>query len=272
VKVYLGFCLIVYLAQSWFAFPGTMEQGKPATQIHCPGDVEKIQLALTDGTPITAIFGRARRPDHSLYEPSDHRPTILYFYGNASCVAYSEGEFDHFRAMGCNVLIPDLAGYGQSGGKASESNFYATADAAWNYLQHRPNLDGKKIIVVGWSMGAAIAVDLASRKPVAGLATFNAFTDLGAMARRLLPYVPTSLLLSYRFDNLAKISQIHCPMLICNGKLDTLVPPAMSDELTAHAGGPVMRVVIPTADHNGIFDADPEMVWGVVSRFVGKFE
>jgi uncharacterized protein len=218
-----------------------------------------LHLTTTTGIPIAAVFGSAREPN---------RPTILFFYGNAGSVAWSEGEFDHFRKLDCNVLIPDLSGFGASGGKPSESNFYATADAAWDYLQSRPEIDKNKIIVVGWSLGGGIAIDLASRKTVAGLATFNAFTTLPAMARKVLPYIPTGLFLKYKFDNLSKIPQIHCPMFICNGKMDTLVPPEMSDQLAAAAGGPVTRLVIPTADHNTIFTAEPAVLWDAMGKWI----
>ena len=208
------------------------------------------------------------RPDNSEYAPNDHRPTILYFYGNAGSVAYSEGEFDHFRKAGCNVLIPDLAGYGESGGKPSESNFYATADAAWDYLQTRPDVDMKKIVVVGWSMGAGVAFDLATRKPVVGLAVFNAYTSLTKMGRKVMPWFPTSLLLKYRFDNLTKIAAIRCPVFICNGKLDVLVPPEMSDQLAAKATGPMTRLVIESADHNSIFSAEPSVLWEHFDKWI----
>lgn len=270
LSTYVGLCLITYFAQNWLAFPGMMEQGTPQARIQYGGDAQTLHLTTSNGIPIAAVFGVARKPDGSKYLPADDRPTILYFYGNAGAVAWSEGEFDHFRAMGCNVLIPDLSGFGASGGKPSEANFYATADAAWEYLQSRPDVDPKKIIAVGWSMGAGVAIDLASRKPAIGLATFNAFTSLTEMAHLELPYLPTRWLLQYRFDNLSKIAAIHCPMLICNGKLDQLVPPEMSDRLAAAAGGPVTRLVIPEADHNTIFTAQPEIVWSAMSRLVDR--
>jgi len=259
IAVYVALCLIVYFGQNWLIFPGASEQDQPQTRIQYGGDAEVVHLTTAAGIPIAAVFGSTAEP---------HRPTILYFYGNAGSVAYSEGEFDHFRKLGCNVLIPDLSGFGASGGKASETNFYATADAAWDYLQTRPQIDKNKIIVVGWSMGGGVAVDLASRKPVAGLATFNAFTTLPKMARKLMPWMPTDLFLKYRFDNLAKIPQIHCPMFICNAQLDTLVPPKMSDQLAAAAGGPVTRLIIPTADHNSIFSADPQLLWNALGKWI----
>ena len=39
-------------------------------------------------------------------------------------------EFDQFRRLGLNVLIPEYVGYGMSGGKPSETGCRETADAA----------------------------------------------------------------------------------------------------------------------------------------------
>ncbi len=270
VSVYLVMCVIVFFAQDWMAFPGATDQGKAQTRIGYGGDEQIVHFTTGSGIPITAVFGVGRRADGTNHSPADDRPTILYFYGNGGSVAFSQGEFDHFRRAGCNVLIPDLAGYGQSGGKPSESSFYATADACWAYLQTRPEVDMKKIIVVGWSMGAGVAVDLANRKPVLGLATFNAYTSLTAMGRKVMPWFPTSLLLKYRFDNLSKMPTLHCPVFICNGKLDTLVPPEMSDRLAEKAGGPVTRLVIGTADHNTIFSAEPTLLWNRLDQWIDQ--
>jgi len=270
ISVYLVLCIIVFFAQDWMIFPGWYEQGKPETKILFGGDAQVVHFTTSNGIPIAAVFGIARRPDGVLYTAADHRPTVLYFYGNGGSAAYSQGEFDHFRKAGCNVLIPDFPGYGQSGGKPSEKNFYASADAAWSYLQTRPEVDMKKIIVVGWSLGAGAAIDLASREPVMGLATMNAFTSLSAMAQKILPWVPTSLLLKYRFDNLTKIALIHCPVLIVNGKQDVLVPPAMSAALAKNAGGPVTRLVVESADHNTIFSAEPTLIWGAFQRWIDR--
>ena len=264
--VYVLLCLIAFFVQPYMAFPAAAFQGKPETTINFGRRAEVLHLATADGTPVAAVFGAALSPDGSP-GPTD-APTILYFYGNGGSVAWSQGEFDHFRRLGCNVLIPDYLGYGQSGGTATEPHFYATADTAYDYLLHRPGVDPHRIIVAGWSLGGAVAIELAARRPVAGLAVFNAFTTMPAVAHGLLPWLPTSILLRYRFDNLNKVESVHCPVLICNGGMDTLVPAWMSDDLAKTAPGPVTRLTIPTADHNSIFTADPPAVYAAVDRLV----
>ena len=50
------------------------------------------------------------------------------------CLNFARDEFERFRRLGVNVLIPEYVGYGMSGGKPSERGCRGTADAAYEYL------------------------------------------------------------------------------------------------------------------------------------------
>jgi len=270
IIIYLILCITIYFAQNWLIFPASAYQGTPDAKIRPERDSEKLDLTTKQGDHIAALFGAALLPDGTPDPDAPHRPTIIYFYGNGGAIAWSMLEFDHFRRLGANVLVPDFVGFGMSSGKPSEMSLYATADASYDYLLQRNDIDPKKIVAVGWSLGGAVAIDLASRRPIAGLATFNAFTSIREMGRILLPWFPTTPLLKYRFENEKKISTIHCPTFICNGLKDTLVPPVMSDRLGRAAGGPVTRLTIPTADHNSIFTAEPKDLYSSMQIFVDQ--
>ena len=141
VTAYIIVCIAIALGQNWLVFPGASSQGKAETVINFGNSAKVVHFQARSGVPITAVFGSALQANGSADPDAAHRPTILYFYGNAAAVAWSETEFDHFRENGANVLIPDLEGFGQSGGKAAEIGCYQTADAAWEYLQHRRGVD-----------------------------------------------------------------------------------------------------------------------------------
>ncbi len=272
VTIYVGFCCAIYFLQGSIVFPAAKYQGTAQAIIRPERDSELIHLTTRDGDQVAAMFGPALLDNGSIDPEAAHRPTIIYFYGNGGAVAWSFGEFDHFRRLRANVLVPDYVGFGMSSGKPSEEKLYATADAAYDYVTHRPGIDSRKIIPVGWSLGGAVAIDLASRRQVAGLATFNAFTSMREMARQTMPWIPTTLLCKYDFANEKKISRISVPVFICNGMRDTLVPPVMSDRLARAAKGPVARVTIDSADHHTIFIAKPLDLFNAMRKFVNEVD
>lgn len=248
-------------------FPGQATQRRADALLDGSANYELVELRTQSGDRIVAQFGRA------LAEPpagaNAARPTLIYFYGNGSCVAYSQQEFDRFRRLGLNVLIPEYPGYGMSDGRASERNCYEAADAAYDYVSTRKDVASGEIFAAGWSLGGAVAIDLASRRDVRRLVTISAFTTMPAVARSVAPWAPTSLIIRSRFDNLAKLPRISCPILLVHGMRDTLVPHAMSHDLAASVShGSIRRLDLPHSAHNDIFLVEAERLWRELAAFL----
>jgi hypothetical protein len=258
--------------ESRLIFPGASTQGRRDALIRPGGGCELIALRTRDGTGIVAQFGRALEPGGAPAPDPGRRPTLIFFYGNGACAAFMSGEFDHFRRLGLNVLMPEFPGYGMSGGRPSERGFYAAGDAAYDYLQTRADVDPGRILLAGWSMGAAVAIDLASRRRPLALMTVSAFTTHPAVARSLAPWFPASLIIRSRFDNLAKISRVSCPVLIAHGSRDRLVPPAMADQLAAAAKGGATTWRVPGAGHADVFSAADGALWTGFAAFLGRLK
>jgi uncharacterized protein len=253
-------------------FPGSATQGLAAALLPPNADYELIPLQTPDGTRIVAEFGGALRRDGKPAADPARAPTVIFFYGNGTCAAYMAVEFWRFRQMGANIIMPDFPGYGMSGGKPSEKGFYAAADAVYDYLTRRPGIDRDRIVAVGWSMGGAVAIDLASRRRVAALETISTFTSVPAVAHRWLPWLPVTWILRSRFDSLAKISSVTCPIFIAHGTLDGIVPPAMAGQLAAATQGKVGPFMVEGAGHNDVFDTGGEALWAAMRAplFAGK--
>jgi len=269
--LYLTLCVIMFSIQNWMIFPGHATQGQAQAIIHPSPAFELLHLKTADGDSIVAIFGVATDSRDQPLTDSASQPTILFFYGNAMCLADSFGQFQEFRRLGANLMIVEYPGYGMSDGKPSERSLYAAADAAYEHLMHRSDIDVRKIVVAGWSLGGAIAINLAAHHPVAGLATFSAFTNMPDMAHNLMPWLPTSLLVRARFDNEEKIKTIACPIFIAHGTHDTIVPFAMSRRLVAAAKGPVTSVEVDS-DHNDIFDSGGEALDARFGQFLRQIQ
>src|SRR5258706_11334916 len=224
VTVYLGLAIVFYLLQTWMIFPGAATQGKAEARVRPQPDEQLVALETSRGEKISVLFSPALTAKGSPHPDAKHRPTILYFYGNAMTISSCGEELPLFRRLGANVAIAGFVGYGMSTGKPSESGVYATADAAYEYLLTRKDVDAKQIIPVGRSIGGAAAIYLGSRHDVGGVATFRAFTSMVDMGRQVVPWVPTSLLLRHRFGSEAPLPHIKSPLFLAHGTIDNLVP------------------------------------------------
>ncbi len=239
--------------QTSLIFPGQFSRGRPDAHVQPEPGAELVTLRTSAGDRIVALFGTALDNRGQPRDDAATRSTFLYFYGNSSNLKDSLGLFESFRRLGVNVMIPEYLGYGMSEGRAGESGCYATAEAAYCALLSRSDVDPDQIVAAGWSLGGAVAIDLASRHDLAGLVVFSTFTSMAEMARLQYPWLPASWLLRHHFESHRKIARIVAPTWIGHGSMDELIPPSMADRLAAAAGGPVTRVVVPGAGHNDVF-------------------
>ncbi len=189
----------------------------------------------------------------AFHRPPPSSPALLWFYGNGETVAAIWPVVRAFQPPGTALLVLDYPGYGGSGGRATEAALYAAADAAYDALATRPDVDPQRIYVYGRSLGSAVATYTAAHRRVAGLILESPFTNAAAMAQhhyRLLP----RFLLRLSLDNVANIRRVHCPILLFHGDADRLVPTAMGMAVAAAAAGPVKVVLIHGSGHNDTYD------------------
>src|ERR1700678_3629029 len=74
-------------------YPGAATQGRPEAVVPPGADYELIPLRTRDGTAIVAQFGRALGARGEPLADPGMRPTVIFFYGNGACLAYSGEEF-----------------------------------------------------------------------------------------------------------------------------------------------------------------------------------
>ena len=92
------------------------------------------------------------------------------------------------------------------------------------------------MIVLGRSLGAGVAVDLACRRPHRALVLYSPFTSFPDLAQEKCRWLPTRRLVRNRFDNLGKIAGVRAPVFIAHGTADSLVPMHHGERL--HAAAP----------------------------------
>jgi uncharacterized protein len=246
-------------------FPGMSMQGTDAAHYQLPDGGQRLELRAHTGERIEALFCPASPGPGA---DSLHRPTVIYFYGNAQCLATALDQVELLRRCGANVLIADYLGFGLSDGKPSEAGCYAVATALYDHALARRDIDNNRLIAAGWSLGAAVAIDLANRRKIAGLITFSAYTSKRDMARLQFPSI-SPMAIEHPFLNRDKIRNITCPTLIVHGRRDTLVPFSMAEELRATAAGkPITYLPVDDAGHNDLFLIGGKQLETAISTFV----
>jgi len=184
-----------------------------------------------------------------------HAPALLYLHGTRWSLGHHVGRLEQWRALGFSVLAIDYRGFGRSDGELpSEEEIYADAQAAWAHLRLREPDAGRRFIY-GHSLGGAVAIELAMRNPdAAGLIVESTFTSMRDMAERAgYDRTTAGLVLTQRFDSLAKIERVAVPLMLIHGTGDRYVPVEMGKRLYAAAPEPKQLLLVEGAGHRDAF-------------------
>ena len=99
-----------------------------------------------------------------LHENSREHYTYFICHGINHQIEDLSPMIDRFYQDFGNVLIIDYRGFGNSSGKASERGAYIDVQTAFDYLLTLNEIDQRRIIMYGVSMGVALVIQLASEK------------------------------------------------------------------------------------------------------------
>ncbi|MFC1709342.1 alpha/beta hydrolase [Candidatus Omnitrophota bacterium] len=217
-------------------------------------EYEDVFIKTQDGPTINAWFVPAK----------DSRYTILFCHGNGGNISHRVGKIEIFNKLGLNMFIFDYRGYGKSEGGPSEQGIYLDVQAAYNYLVKEKGISEDSIVVYGESLGAAVAVDLASRAKLKAVILEGAFTSAKDMSSEIYPFLPTFILKS-KLDSLSKIKSIPIAKLFIHSSNDEIVPIRLSRKLFDAAGEPKTFKTIGGGHNTCHIDSQKEYVQSIVS-------
>ena len=224
---------------------------------HLPARASALEVVAADGTRLRGwIVKGAVAP----------APAVIYFGGNAEEVSWTVSDARWPREW--TIVAVNYRGYGASEGAPGERELTADALAIYDAVARREDIDPRRIVVFGRSLGSAIAAHLAAERPVAGAVLVSPFDSLAAIGSEHYPWLPVSLLLRHRFDALADAKRNTMPLLAIVGESDSIIPPDRSRALFDAWAGPKTWQVVPRADHNDL-GADGTF-WESVTRFLAE--
>ena len=225
LALYAGVCLLAALLQERLIYlPG----GPPELDPRALGLAhEDVRLRAADGVGL-----------HAWWLPAPAaRGAVLVCHGNAGSIEHRVPLAQSFLGMGLSVLLLDYRGYGRSEGAPGEEGTYLDAVAAHDHLTGERGIPPARLVAFGESLGGAVAIELARRRPLAAVVVESAFTSIPDVGRLHYPWLPVRLLARIRYDNLAKLPGLHVPLLLLHSPHDEIVPFSHAERLAAARPG-----------------------------------
>jgi fermentation-respiration switch protein FrsA (DUF1100 family) len=222
---------------------------------HLPVEAKPLEIVATDGTRLRGWIRTAS---------AIPAPVVLYFGGNAEEVSGTLADPRWPRNWA--IVAINYRGYGTSEGTPGESNLVADAQVIHDTIAARPDMDARRIVALGRSLGTGVAVKLAAARPLAGAILVSPFDSLVEIGRTHYPWLPVSWLLRHRFDSAVDAGRVRAPLLAIIADRDSIIPRERSQALYDGWAGPKAWLVIPGTDHNTL--SVPNVFWDGVAGFL----
>lgn len=231
VAIYLAGCFGLYVRQASFIYfpPQAAAFDAPRTSIlNVPGARVKVSE-----------------------RPAEGPKAVVYFGGNAEDVSASLPLLDLAFPEHALYLL-HYRGFAGSSGTPSEAALVADALA----LADQVAALHSDVVVIGRSLGSAVAIQVASQRPVRQLVLVTPFDSLQELAALHFPYFPVRWLLRDKYESWRHAAQITAPTLLIAAEHDEIVPVASTKQLLSSFTPGVARMeVIAGVGHNTISDS-----------------
>jgi len=198
--------------------------------------------------------------------PSNPGTLLLYLHGNAGHIGHRTDRVRPYLEAGFGVLLVEYRGYGGNSGRPSEAGLYVDARAALDFLAQE-GVTPERIVLYGESLGTGVAVQMAVERACAALILEAPYTSVAAVAQSRYWMFPVRQLVLHKFDSLAKIGRIRCPIFVMHGERDRIIPIRYGRELFQAAPEPKEAWWFAEGNHTNFDEfGGPAAVLGFLKR------
>jgi alpha-beta hydrolase superfamily lysophospholipase len=192
------------------------------------------------------------------------RPLIVFLHGHNANRSESLETVRRLTARGYEVLAYDSRGHGASGGEFCTFGAFEKRDL----VRALDAAGAHEVIVIGTSLGAAVALQAAPSEPrIRAIIAHAPFVDLRTAIGDRSRFLPEALVLGasreaerlagFHIDDVSPLASargVRVPVLLLHGGEDHETPPVHSERILAALGGPKERVVLPGLGHARLLD------------------
>ena len=280
---------LIYGAVSWvFSSKLLVAPDKPL------GPVDLAAVGLPKPEPVEVPGDGVKLSGWLFANPRHERCAVVMLHGFGGDKTEVIAPAPIFWRRGCDLLLYDSRGHGESSQKLLSFGFHERQDLldAIDWLTARTKLSRSSIGLIGWSYGAAVAIQAASepRGDVAFVIADSSFASLGGIARHQAQhqfgswaklFVPGALFVSSLragFDARDSapdraIRTVRSPVFLIHSRQDAFTPVEQSERIYAHSDKARTELLIPDwpAQHALSYANNPVGYTAAVDRFLSKF-
>ena len=223
--------------------------------IYFPSAWTEGRWSQISGLPLEEVWiptGKGVRVFGWYVQTESAQPVLLWCHGNAGNIANRLENLAELYRRGLSVFIFDYRGYGKSSGSPTESGLYQDALAAYDFLTKQRHIQPERLVIFGRSMGSAVAAEVTSRRPAAGLILEGSFPSIQSMADVHYLGLPARWFVEAEFNLGQKVTRISIPKLFIHGERDTIVPIQLGKQVYEAAPNPKEWFTVVRAGHNDV--------------------
>ncbi len=229
ILLYFGAVIYLYVTQDNKIF--NRKWAKP----YEPTIAKKITFKTSDGIVLEGAY----------IENGKNLPLVLYFSGNANNVIEfvdkTASKIKHYNFIGFNY-----PGYAGSKGKPCEKCILKYALEIFD--KYKPE------IIIGRSLGSAVAAYVASKRKIKKLVLITPFDSIVNIAKSRYPFLPVEKLVKYKFNEVKWIKNIKAPVNVLLVKNDNVVPQKNISNLLKNIKNLNKKTVVSGIKHGNIYE------------------
>jgi len=235
--IYIAFLTLLYLTQEKLIFPGAKPNYLLYSKLEDNLEIVESGSYLLQGWKVAGI-----KPEVDA--------VVIYFGGNAEDTIQI---LPLLKQLHVNLVYTfNYRGFGLSEGKPSEYNLYLDAKAIYSHVKSQS--PGSRIIIIGNSLGSAVAGYVASVENIDKLILLSPLSSLEEIAKCYFKRILPGFLVKHKFDLKTHVSNVRAECMVILARDDSIIKNEFSMKTFRNLASKKHLIVIPDVDHNDLLN------------------